>query len=162
MKYSKSFLESIAITIMLAELPADKYLKSKEISQAMGVSHSYLKKIANKLNRAEIIKSSASKNGGYTINKDINEINLYDIFVAVEGEQSFTDAYPGDEIQDMFISKTNIEKGINVTNEVLLEAENSLKNTLKQCRLTKIIPQNDQGEAMKIDWAKIIKDKYDD
>lgn len=61
MNLSNTFVQAIAILVMLAELPDGSYLKASEINQRMDVSHSYLQKIAKKLNNACIIRSEASK-----------------------------------------------------------------------------------------------------
>lgn len=156
MKYSKAYFESIAVVVMLAELPAGRSLKSKEISDAMEVSHSYLQKIANKLNKAGIIESTASKNGGFAMKANIHSLSLYDLFVAIEGDEPFGTGYNREEIEKMFITSKNIELSISKTSQMLITAEEAMKNSLKEQRVAEIIPRDEEGNLLEIDWQTLI------
>lgn len=51
------------------------------------VSDSYLKKLLSKMVKAGLISSSASKMGGYKLNKKADEITIYDVFSAFGEDQ---------------------------------------------------------------------------
>ena len=65
MKIRKSFEQAICILIILAtqNLP----VKSIDLSKRLGVSDSYLKKITRQLVVSGLIKSKASKLGGFVM-----------------------------------------------------------------------------------------------
>ncbi len=157
MKLSNSFIQSVAILVMLAELPEKSYLKSSEISQRMGVSHTYLQKIAKKLNNAGIIQSEASKTGGYSLNKSVRDITFYDVFKAVENSDSFLKNVKTDVIHTMFLSDKLVDKYGNLTLDILKEAENSYLSVLKEHSIEEIVPKNSKGELLIIDWPLFLK-----
>ena len=62
-------------------------LRSTELSAILSVSDSYLKKILRKLVLADIITSSRGKDGGFQLARSVEEISMYDIYAALEGEK---------------------------------------------------------------------------
>ncbi|MGY3766120.1 RrF2 family transcriptional regulator [Vagococcus vulneris] len=152
MKFSNAFIQSIAIVVMLAELPKDIQLKSYEISSKMGVSHSYLQKIAKKLKDANIIDSEASKNGGYSLSKAPNEISFLDLFVAIETNDSFVKKGNYEIIHNMFDSKELILEYGELSRSILQKAEINFKNTLSHHLISEVIPKDKNGNYLKINW----------
>ncbi|CAH1853235.1 RrF2 family transcriptional regulator [Convivina intestini] len=152
MKFSKGFLQTAALMVMLAELPDHTYLKSGELSQAMGVSHTYLQKTAKKLKDAGLIKAEASKNGGYALNHPIDKITFYDLFQAVESPEAFASGYDLTGIRNMFISPALTEHYVQITGNIFKDAEIALKDSLKSHKLSEIVPLDRQGEILKINW----------
>jgi len=162
LKLSNSFIQSIAILVMLAELPDKSYLKASEISQRMGVSHTYLQKIAKKLKNADIIQSEASKTGGYSLNKDAKDISFYDVFQAIETQESFLKNVKTDVIHTMFISDELVDKYGNLAVDILNTAENSYLEVLKNHSIEEIIPRDSDGSLLKIDWKLYLENTGDD
>ena len=62
-------------------------LRSTELSSILSVSDSYLKKILRKLVLADIIVSNPGKEGGFQLARSVEEITLYDVYAALEGEE---------------------------------------------------------------------------
>ena len=56
----------------------------RDISIRQGISLVYLEQLFLKLKKNEIVKSIRGKKGGYTLNKNPNEIKISDILFAVE------------------------------------------------------------------------------
>ena len=56
----------------------------RDISIRQGISLVYLEQLFLKLKKKEIVKSIRGKKGGYTLNKNPNEIKISDILAAVE------------------------------------------------------------------------------
>ncbi len=56
----------------------------RDISTRQGISLVYLEQLFLKLKKKEIVKSIRGKKGGYTLNKNPNEIKISDILAAVE------------------------------------------------------------------------------
>lgn len=152
LKLSNSFIQSIAVLVMLAELPKGLYLKSSEISQRMGVSHTYLQKIAKKLKDAGIIQSEASKTGGYSLNKAAKNISFYDVFRAVETQDSFLSNVNTEVIHTMFLSEELINQSGDLTEQILKEAEASYLMVLKNHWIEEIVPKDSEGNLLEINW----------
>lgn len=140
---------------MLAELPEGVTLKSHEISNRMGVSHTYLIKIAKKLKDQGIILSISSKNGGYSLNRPIEEISFWDIYEAVEPQKNFLDGVNFEPIYSMFLSKDIIMEQGQVFRSIVSEAELRFKEILAHHFLSEVMPKDKNGNFLKIDWTKI-------
>ncbi len=66
----------------------DKVLKISEISQTLEISEAFLRKIINNFERWNLIKTIKGRNGGVYIEKNLQEISLYDILSSL-GEDLF-------------------------------------------------------------------------
>lgn len=85
MKINQSVEQGIYVVLMLALEKEHNPVKSAVLSEILGVSDSYLKKILHKMAAAGVIKSNASKNGGFQLAKSVEEISVYDVYSALEG-----------------------------------------------------------------------------
>ncbi|NVY95798.1 Rrf2 family transcriptional regulator [Lactobacillus sp. DCY120] len=157
MKLSNSFLQSIAIIVILAELPDGVKLKSSELSERLEVSHTYLQKIAKKLKDAGLIKSTASKNGGYSLNKKVEDISFYDLFIIAESNHSFVQKGNYDMLYKIFNSENLVTKYGQVAKDIFSDAEESYKHVLNSHSLAEVVPRDSQGKILMIDWQKLFK-----
>lgn len=55
-------------------------------SQDLGISYQYYAKVINRLKQAKLVDSVQGRNGGYQLARPANEISLYDIICAMEGD----------------------------------------------------------------------------
>ncbi|PTJ91580.1 RrF2 family transcriptional regulator, partial [Staphylococcus simulans] len=85
MKLSSGWEQSIYVLLILNELPDGKSINSLALSERLNTSHSYLKKIIKLLVNEGLIISTPGKNGGFSLEKPLEEITFYDVFMAVEG-----------------------------------------------------------------------------
>ncbi|WP_020617877.1 RrF2 family transcriptional regulator [Paenibacillus daejeonensis] len=85
MQLTKAVDQAICIIIFLATQEYNKPLSSDEISKKLQVSPSYMKKITRKLVVKKIITSVPGQNGGISLAKRLEEINLLDVIEAMEG-----------------------------------------------------------------------------
>lgn len=85
MKISSGWEQSIYVLLILSRLPENKAINSLALSERLGVSHSYLKKIIKALVNEGLVKSSPGKTGGFSLATPLEEIDFYKIFVAVGG-----------------------------------------------------------------------------
>ncbi|MCI1902506.1 MAG: Rrf2 family transcriptional regulator [Enterococcaceae bacterium] len=154
MKLNSPFVQAIGILIMLAELPPEVSLKAKQLSERMEVSQGYLQKIAKNLKDADLIRSNASKNGGYQLQHDVDDISFLDIFNATEGKQSFYESVDMHPIQSMFISQDLVEKETETVFGILEEAEERYRSILASHLLSEVVPRNESGELNHFDWSK--------
>ena len=86
MVVNKCVEQGVYVILMLTLQKDHKPLKSTELSSILGVSDSYLKKILRKMVLAGLIISSPGKEGGFTLARSVEEITVYDVYAALEGE----------------------------------------------------------------------------
>jgi Rrf2 family protein len=64
----------------------DRLYSNSEIAYELGVSEHHLSKVLQRLSDNGILKSSRGPKGGYSLNKNPEEIILLEIFEAIEGK----------------------------------------------------------------------------
>jgi len=88
MKIKGSVEQGVYVLLMLAVQKDHLPLKSQLLSQRLEVSDSYLKKILRKLVVAGLVSSNVSKDGGFTLGRQINEITMLAVCQAVDDSMS--------------------------------------------------------------------------
>ena len=78
--------QGIYVILILSLEKDHRPLRSTELSSILSVSDSYLKKILRKLVVADIITSNPGKEGGFQLARPVEEISVYDVYSALEGE----------------------------------------------------------------------------
>jgi Rrf2 family protein len=73
---------------LLAGLPADRYLSTKDLAEFHGIPKEYLSKALQSLSQAELVESTLGPRGGYRLAKAPEQISFLDIVEAIEGKQS--------------------------------------------------------------------------
>lgn len=63
----------------------DDLVKIKDISKREGISQKYLEQVISLLVKSQLLRSYRGNNGGYSLIKDIDDYNVYEIIVVVEG-----------------------------------------------------------------------------
>lgn len=71
---------------MASKQNKNKVFMRNELSNICGVPDSFLGKIMQALAREGILRSERGKKGGFKINKSPEEVTVYDIIKAVEGD----------------------------------------------------------------------------
>lgn len=89
MKLKKSMEQAVCVLLLLELEKKYTPIKSKKISERLEVSDSYLKKILRKLVVENLISSDASKDGGFSLARDLSEISMLDVYNAIEGRGEF-------------------------------------------------------------------------
>ena len=79
--------QGIYVALILSLERDHRPLRSTELSDILSVSDSYLKKILRKLVLGGVIVSCTGKDGGFRLTRSIEEISVYDIYAALEGEE---------------------------------------------------------------------------
>lgn len=120
--------QSVYAVLLLNMLPEKAVLHSEVISEQLGASPTYFQKLLRQLVSADIIKSVPGVKGGFKLNKAPEDIRVYDIYVAIEGQQSLYS--PSGILDDML----ELEKDDRccVLEELMDEAETSWKKVLKR------------------------------
>ena len=84
MKLTSKGRYAVMALVDLARFDNINPVSLRDISLRQGISLDYLEQIFSKLKKNEIVKSIRGKKGGYTLNKNPNEIKISDILFAVE------------------------------------------------------------------------------
>lgn len=71
---------------ILRVLSGKEQMTVKEICDAEHIPQPYSYKILKKLEKAEIVRGRRGTMGGYQMVLDAEDVSLYDIYVAIEGE----------------------------------------------------------------------------
>lgn len=120
--------QSVYAVFLLNMLPERAVLHSEVISAQLGASPTYMQKLLRKLVNADIITSVTGVKGGFKLNKDPEAIRVYDIYVAIEGQQSL---YSSSGIMDGMLELEKADRCC-ILGELMEEAEASWKRVLKK------------------------------
>ncbi|MGE0610247.1 MAG: Rrf2 family transcriptional regulator [Pirellulales bacterium] len=85
MKLSRTIAYAIQATIELGAAGPNAVVASRKLAEAGGIPDRFLLQILRNLVAHGILKSTRGVVGGYTLNRDIQEISLLDIIEAIEG-----------------------------------------------------------------------------
>lgn len=118
--------QSVYAILILNMLPEKAVLPGDAISQQLDASPTYFQKLLRKLVRADLITSVPGVKGGFKMKKNPEEIRVYDIYVAVEGQQSLYSS--SGVLQDML----DLEEGSCLLKNLMEEAETSWQSVLKR------------------------------
>jgi len=88
-KAKPSLEQALCIVALLGVQDRKIPLHSRLVAERLGISTSYLKKIVQKLASADIVKTTAGRDGGIVLTRDPHAITLLDVFNAIEGASSF-------------------------------------------------------------------------
>ncbi|WP_411844162.1 RrF2 family transcriptional regulator [Salinicoccus sp. HZC-1] len=120
--------QSVYAVLLLNMLPEKAVLHSEVISEQIGASPTYFQKLLRKLVSADLIASVPGVKGGFKLKKDSEDIRVYDIYVAIEGQQTLYS--PSGILDDML--ELEKEDRCCVLGDLMNEAEDSWKSVLKR------------------------------
>ncbi len=120
--------QSVYAVLLLNMLPDKAVLHSEVISEQIGASPTYFQKLLRKLVNADLIMSVPGVKGGFKLKRKPEDIRVYDIYVAIEGQQSLYS--PSGILNDVL--ELEHEDGCCVLGELMEEAEASWKSVLKR------------------------------
>ncbi|MEK4248562.1 RrF2 family transcriptional regulator [Paenibacillus sp. FSL W7-1287] len=120
--------QSVYAILILSMLPDKAVLPGEAISQQLGASPTYFQKLLRKLVSADLISSVPGVKGGFKLKKKPDEIRIYDIYVAIEGQQTL---YSSCGVLHDMLDLTE-EKSCCLLTALMEEAESSWKSVLKR------------------------------
>ena len=89
MKIKGSLEQAVCILLVIAHTRGHAPVKSYTLSERLGLSDSYLKKIMRQLVVAGLVDSEAGKKGGFVLKRAPKNISLLDVFEAIESTAPF-------------------------------------------------------------------------
>ncbi len=92
MKLTNATEKALAVVAMLATQEENKPIPSAIIVERLHISDSYTKKLLRKLVVGNVIASVPGNSGGFSLDRNLSQINLLEIVEAIEGEVV---TYPG-------------------------------------------------------------------
>lgn len=120
--------QSVYAILILNMLPDKAVLPGEAISLQLGTSPTYFQKLLRKLVSADLITSVAGVKGGFKLKKKPEEIRVYDVYLAIEGQQSLYS--PSGILDDML--KLEKEDECCLLSDLMDEAESAWKTVLKR------------------------------
>lgn len=120
--------QSVYAILLLNMLPDKAVLPGEAISQQLETSPTYSQKLLRKLVSANLISSVSGVKGGFKLNKKVEDIRIYDVYLAIEGHQSL---YSPSGILDDMLDLEKDDKCCLLTN-LMDEAESVWKTVLKR------------------------------
>ncbi|GIP00548.1 Rrf2 family transcriptional regulator [Paenibacillus lautus] len=120
--------QSVYALVLLNMLPDKAVLPGEAISQQLGTSATYFQKLLRKLVTADIITSVPGIKGGFRLKKKPEDIRVYDVYLAVEGQQSLYSC------NGILVDMLDLEKEESccLLTDLMEEAESSWKAVLKR------------------------------
>lgn len=91
MKITRACDYAMRALIYMAGKPAGTLFMRSELARLSNVPDSFLGKIMQNLAKAGILVSERGKKGGFRLEKELDEISMYDVITAVEGDLKITD-----------------------------------------------------------------------
>lgn len=95
MLLTKTAEGAIRLVLCLAVRKNSDFLPLKTIAEETGISFFQLGKVAQQLIKGKILNSYPGPNGGVALAKTPEKISLYEVVVAIEGEDVFTNCVLG-------------------------------------------------------------------
>ena len=151
MHLTKSTEQAICIMVMLYLQDRNVFLNSKEISQRLNISPTYLKKIMRKLVVNDLVKANTGIGGGYKY-KSNKKVTLYDIYVALNDEVEIF-ALKTDYVSRIFEGALAVDKRYSKYLKKVNTVNKAIKSSLEDITIENLV-EDILGENAKIrlDW----------
>ncbi len=141
----KTGVEQAVYAIMILTMLPDKaVLPGEAISQQLKTSPSYSQKLLRRLVSENLIASVPGAKGGFKLQRKPEAIRVYDIYLAIEGQQSLYS--PSGILDDLL--ELEEEKCNCLLTDLMDEAESAWKTVLKRQTIADLI-EDIQAERFK-------------
>lgn len=154
MKMKTGVEQSVYAILILNMLPDKAVLPGEAISNQLGASSTYFQKLLRKLVSADLITSVPGVKGGFKLRKKPEDIRVYDIYLAIEGQQSLYSSMG--VLNDML----ELEEGHTccLLTNLMEEAESSWKSVLKRETIESLYEKTKRDFPQKVqileEWIK--------
>ncbi|WP_423363299.1 Rrf2 family transcriptional regulator [Mycoplasma sp. P36-A1] len=156
MKLTKGFEKVLVIMAIFASQKPGVPISADIINLKVGGSATYMKKLMRKLVIADIVYATTGNSGGFMLKKPLNEITIYEVFVAIEGElQSYSKE---NILKATFPNLENSEKGVEAISAAFIAADKLWADSLKGITCQDILDQSLGTDYIKVqDWNEILR-----
>jgi len=142
--------QSVYAILILNMLPDRAVLPGEAISQQLGTSPTYFQKLLRKLVSADLITSVAGVKGGFKLKRKPEEIRVYDVYLAIEGQQSLYS--PSGILDDML--ELEKEEECCLLTDLMDEAELTWKTVLKRETIASLYGETTNRFPEKVEGLK--------
>ena len=151
MHLTKSTEQAICIMVMLYLQDRHVFLNSKEISQRLNISPTYLKKIMRKLVVNDLVKANTGIGGGYKY-KSNKKVTLYDIYVALNDEVEIF-ALKTDYVSKIFEGALAVDKRYNKYLKKVNTVNKAIKSSLEDITIESLVEDIlEENAKTRLDW----------
>ena len=116
----------------------EKPRNSTEIAASVGINASKLRKLLSMLGKAGIVKSDSGMLGGFSLAKKPTEINLQEIYCAIEDRKAFYLNVNDDKLEENGSSEKINYFFLDLFSEIQVEIENKMTDITLKSILDKI------------------------
>ena len=151
MHLTKSTEQAICIMVMLYLQDRHVFLNSKEISQRLNISPTYLKKIMRKLVVNDLVKANTGIGGGYKY-KSNKKVTLYDIYVALNDEVEIF-ALKTDYVSKIFEGALAVDKRYSKYLKKVNTVNKAIKIALEEITIENLVEDIlEDNSKIRLDW----------
>ena len=151
MHLTKSTEQAICIMVMLYLQDRHVFLNSKEISQRLNISPTYLKKIMRKLVVNDLVKANTGIGGGYKY-KSNKKVTLYDVYVALNGEVEIF-ALKTDYVSKIFEGALAVDKRYSKYLKKVNTVNKAIKTALEEITIENLVEDIlEENSKIRLDW----------
>ncbi|WP_314397314.1 Rrf2 family transcriptional regulator [uncultured Gemella sp.] len=151
MHLTKSTEQAICIMVMLYLQDRHVFLNSKEISQRLNISPTYLKKIMRKLVVNDLVKANTGIGGGYKY-KSNKKVTLYDIYVALNDEVEIF-ALKTDYVSKIFEGALAVDKRYGKYLKKVNTVNKAIKSSLEDITIENLVEDIlEENAKIRLDW----------
>ncbi|MEZ7735195.1 Rrf2 family transcriptional regulator [Gemella sp. 27098_8_149] len=151
MHLTKSTEQAICIMVMLYLQDRHVFLNSKEISQRLNISPTYLKKIMRKLVVNDLVKANTGIGGGYKY-KSNKKVTLYDVYVALNDEVEIF-ALKTDYVSKIFEGALAVDKRYNKYLKKVNTVNKAIKSSLEDITIESLVEDIlEENSKIRLDW----------
>lgn len=151
MHLTKSTEQAICIMVMLYLQDRHVFLNSKEISQRLNISPTYLKKIMRKLVVNDLVKANTGIGGGYKY-KSNKKVTLYDVYVALNGEVEIF-ALKTDYVSKIFEGALAVDKRYSKYLKKVNTVNKAIKSSLEEITIESLVEDIlEENAKIRLDW----------
>lgn len=154
MKLTNATEKACAVVAMLATQEGQRPIPSSVIVERLHISDSYTKKLLRKLVVGKVITSVPGNSGGFSLNRELKEINMLEIVEAIEGKVV---TYPGyGTLKHAFTEfPSQHEHGETVMKNVFLEADELWRQSLRTQTLDKLFLKSFGDREVIVNWLEL-------
>ena len=151
MHLTKSTEQAICIMAMLYLQDRHVFLNSKEISQRLNISPTYLKKIMRKLVVNDLVKANTGIGGGYKY-KSNKKVTLHDIYVALNDEVEIF-ALKTDYVSKIFEGALAVDKRYSKYLKKVNTVNKAIKASLEEITIENLVEDIlEENSKIRLDW----------
>ena len=151
MHLTKSTEQAICIMVMLYLQDRHVFLNSKEISQRLNISPTYLKKIMRRLVVNDLVKANTGIGGGYKY-KSNKKVTLYDVYVALNDEVEIF-ALKTDYVSKIFEGALAVDKRYSKYLKKVNTVNKAIKSSLEEITIENLVEDIlEENSKIRLDW----------